>query len=436
MSAGTVISGGFPGRVAQEVQPNQKCGGCLHYDGQVGRTGACTIGLRPWLCGEGDAQDIGYAPLTRGAGSYLPDMGNHGVHAPEVAPQQTSDLHGVGSTRPVQVQQVSLGEEHVHLVKSLVERHATLQKAVCRACSMRGTYGIAPPNVGVQVCSCVPLEATTVAKAIISRMSNAQRSVLSSESADPVADVAQWVRDVAKAGFRKPPMPMLDVPTSGARGHKKKPPKTVPAYDGSRVPAHSSRVMPQLDVNTSKGSIADQLRVSDTGGHLRPTTKSLKWGPGWSAGGVHAHTHHGEYIVAPSGEGHHTAYYDQHGKTQYERDHLGHHSTPAAAMAAAEKHHAEVLNPPAPAKKVRNPKTPSVSKSLEFKPHPESPRNIVARAPHGEYEISPTSSKHHRIDYYVGSGDTPAHTERLPSRAAAIRYANEHHEKISRAKAR
>lgn len=198
MSAGTVISGGFPGRVAQEVQPNQKCEGCLHYDRQVGRTGACTIGDSPWKCGDGDAPDIGYAPLVRGAGSYLPDMSNHGVHASEVDPQHVGGLYGAGSTKPVEIRQVSLGEEHVHFVKSFLERHSELQKSQCLRCSMRGTHGTAPANTDPQACSCKPVSADVVAKAVVARLSNADRA------RTPLDAVAQWVRDVAKAGFRLP----------------------------------------------------------------------------------------------------------------------------------------------------------------------------------------------------------------------------------------
>lgn len=230
MSAGTVISGGFPGRYAQEVQPNQKCSGCLHYDGQGGRTGVCTIGLKPWTCGEGQAPQVSYAPIARGAGSYLPDMSNHGAHAPAVDGQQdVGGLYGAGSTRPVEIKQVSLGEEHVHIVKSMVERHAQLQKSQCRMCSMRGTHGTAPPNVEAQACSCAPLQAQVVAKAVVSGMSNAQRAGVR------FGDVVEWVRGVARAGFR------------------------LPAQAGPGAVVKS----------VAELSLADRVRIDDNGGHLR-----------------------------------------------------------------------------------------------------------------------------------------------------------------------
>jgi hypothetical protein len=198
MAAGTVISGGFPGRVAQEVQPNQKCHGCLHYDGQAGRTGACTIGLRPWLCGEGEAAEIGYAPITHGAGSYLPDMNTHGSHAAEVESQDVSSLYGAGSTRPVMIQQVSLGEEHVQLVKSMVANHTKMQKSMCRLCHQAGTIGISRSNADPQVCTCEPIAARDIAKSIYSRLSNRAQQAVTPD------DVEQFVYDVAKSGFKMP----------------------------------------------------------------------------------------------------------------------------------------------------------------------------------------------------------------------------------------
>lgn len=254
MAAGTVISGGFPGRVAQEVQPNPKCGGCLHYDPQGGRTGVCTIGDRPWNCGDGADPGIGYAPLvnrTTQTGDLI-DLVNHGAHAPEVDPQGSSALHGSGSTRPVTFVQVSLGEEHAHLVKSMMLRHADLQKSQCPLCSMRGGRGGVPAGAGFQSCTCCPIEATAIAKAVVSRMSNAERAEVTS---DPgwVEGVADWVREVVKAGFKLPR------------------PKRVRGFGSNLVDSYRSRELKAL--NRPKASLADQVRVDANGGHMRPIVK-------------------------------------------------------------------------------------------------------------------------------------------------------------------
>jgi hypothetical protein len=232
MAAGTVISGGFPGRVAQEVQPNPKCHGCLHFDGQAGRTGACLIGLRPWLCGDGEAQDIGYAPIDKGAGSYLPDMVNHGAHAPEAETQFVSDLYGSGSTRPVSIEQVSLGEEHVHVVKSMYERHVQMEKSTCRLCQHQGAIGTAPSNFALGVCTCQPIAARDIAKALVPRLSNAHRRDLTLD------DLTEWVRDVAKAGFKVP---------KKARSLGSKVAGTDRHAEGKKA-THPARLSPQLRV--------------------------------------------------------------------------------------------------------------------------------------------------------------------------------------------
>lgn len=299
-SPSTVVSGGFPGRIAQEVNPNPKCNGCLHYDGQAGRVGACLVGLRPWLCGEGEMQDIGYAPITRGAGSYLPPMGNHPAQAGEVSTQEVSDLHGAGSTRGVTFQQVSLGEEHVQLVKSMFSTHVERQQSMCRLCKSRGTIGMAPANVGPQVCTCEPIAARDIAKALVPRMSNAQRM---SYDLDEITD---WVRGVAKAGF-KMPAPMA---------------KSVDIEDVSDV---------------------DEL------------AKSLRWSHK-NAG--HASASHGKYSVVANESGGHTATYTskETGKT-----HARTYGSQREAMGAIVEHHLKNRPPPKPRKK-KDPSAPKTPK--------------------------------------------------------------------------
>lgn len=257
MSAGTVISGGFPGRVAREVFPNQKCSGCLHYDGQAGRTGACLIGLRPDNCGSGEHPNVSYAPIARGAGSYLPDMSNHGARAQEVDQAGTSALYGLGSVRPVVVRQISLGEEHVHVVKSVLAAHRRMQKSQCRRCSMDGAHGTSPMNVEPQPCTCSPISAEVVAKAVLGGMTNAARDGLT------VDGVASWVRDVAKAGFR------------------------LPAARGGAV---------------SNGLEEDAVSADHAGGHLVPVEK-----------GTH-YTANGSYVIAPTVRGeHHVTFHPKDG---------------------------------------------------------------------------------------------------------------------------
>ena len=368
MAAGTVISGGFPGRVAQEVNPNQKCGGCLHYDGQAGRVGACTIGLRPWLCGDGEMAEVGYAPLARGGGAYLPDMSNHDAQAPEVETQFVSEMYGAGSTRPVQVQQVSLGEEHVHFIKSMVADHTALQRSMCRLCNNRNAIGTAPSNFGVQVCTCEPIAARDVAKALAPRLNNLQRSVMSLD------DVVAFVYDVAKAGFKTPlekatfyhPSGRYDVtPAGNGKGehhvdfhpHGGGQTARVGTFESRGAArrgaeAHAQRfAVGSNSTGTAKpsktvvgGPDAKKRAITFSGAHQGDTgahpvsIKSLTFKPHEQGGSI-ATTHHGDYELQPQKAGsskHRAVYYPKAGGTFHD---LGVHHSEHAAGRAASAHH-------------------------------------------------------------------------------------------------
>lgn len=373
MSAGTVISGGFPGRVAQEVQPNQKCEGCLHYDRQAGRTGACTIGEHPWNCGTGEAQEVGYAPLHRGAGSYLPDMSNHGAHAPGVAAQPASDLHGAGSTRPVAFHQVSLGEEHVHVVKSVLEGHGRLQKSQCRLCSMQGTHGTAPPNLGLQVCTCKSIRAEDVAKAVVARMSNALRAAV------PFDALVQWVRDVAKAGFRLP------------------------------LPERRRELAP---LSRPGASLSDQVQIDDRGGHLKPVTKSF--------------SKLGHEAVHLTGAAH-----SQETVRSHERARDAHKVAASEGGPKASFHEQHVAYHDEQVSKLGVNKGERVSfRSEDDMPHVEHPRTWVshARTSHGTYQLEEPgirTGEHARLTYQAHDGS--GHVSTHPSVNEATRFARQHH---------
>lgn len=197
-SPGTVISGGFPGRVAQEVTPNPKCHGCLHYDGQGGRTGVCTVGLKPAICGEGELPEFTYAPIARGAGAYLHDMNNHAVQAREVDAQSVGGLYGAGSTRPVQFQVVTLGDEHAHFIKSFIDQHMEVERKCCRLHQGHGlAIGSSPYHNAPQSCSCVSPTDVMVAKALLPRLSNRERVAL---DVDDVLDFVRAFGDVKWTG--------------------------------------------------------------------------------------------------------------------------------------------------------------------------------------------------------------------------------------------
>lgn len=335
MAAGTVVSGGFPGRVAQEVQPNQKCNGCLHFDGQAGRIGACTIGLRPWLCGDGGAADIGYAPISQGAGSYLPGMSNHDAQAHDVETQFVSSLYGAGSTRPVEVQQMSLGAEHVHFVKSLVSKHMETERQMCRLHQGHGqSYGVSPYTNAPQSCSCVEVTDMVVAKALVGQLNNRQRAALTREQLFGfVHDQAgvQHTVEVAKAfKVHGPDSAVQNVYPTEKRA------KTAAAkLDALKHPSGVRHSVKPAEPH----EIAHAERLTG-----KPIAKSEDSSPKLSfrnvTGGKYAHAKHGQYFISKEhvkGGTHHSISYKPHNAPH---QHLGYHPTHEAAVHASDVHNA------------------------------------------------------------------------------------------------
>lgn len=166
--------------LGQTVDPNPKCNGCLHYDAQRGRGGVCTIGLRPFTCGTGDMPLIGYAPMDSLVADFQP-----------MAPRaQVSDGGDGKDTVTIAVKTITLGEEHVDLVKSHIRNVAPLsgQTNDRHGISSRSTASFravptASPNERV------------VVKALLTQLNNAERFVLG-DTAE--AAITSFVHHVVK----------------------------------------------------------------------------------------------------------------------------------------------------------------------------------------------------------------------------------------------
>ncbi len=173
----------YCGQLAQTVQPNAKCAGCLHFNKDRGPTGVCEIGTRPAVCGDGNSPVIGYAPVDRLTPEYPIVM------AP-VAQARSKDapLFVV----PVQV----LGEEHAQMVKSI--EHELVSQVQSR-CSLHqqmskggnGFVSVHTPS-HLMSCSCTPVSSSVIAKSVMSRLSNAASVFFA-----PV-EIAVFVDDIRK----------------------------------------------------------------------------------------------------------------------------------------------------------------------------------------------------------------------------------------------
>lgn len=175
---------GYIGLMAQKVDPNPKCQGCLHYDPQRGGDGGvCTIGLRPFTCGTGEHPRMGYAPLT----GLVADFAAHTFPAQARTPGADNNLR-------IAIQARTLGEEHVEMVKSGAARLGQLYK--CRACSLgkalTTTTNVETMRLGA--CTCPPVSERSLVKSVMESLNNRQSWVLGDHAEAYVTSLVQTVR--------------------------------------------------------------------------------------------------------------------------------------------------------------------------------------------------------------------------------------------------
>jgi len=171
----------FPGQTAKEVSPNPKCNNCLHYMSNGGRSGVCVIGLSPWLCGDGDNQVAGYAPLDGQApsdpGSFAdPGRANANVDQLQMVPMSLTVL----------------GDEHAEMAKSI---HDELDRPQKMCCPLHQNSGVAKSynaSVGAVVCQCKRIASKSVAQKLWKALENKERVHLTFN------DVVFFVRGIRK----------------------------------------------------------------------------------------------------------------------------------------------------------------------------------------------------------------------------------------------
>lgn len=152
--------------MAQAVAPNAKCGGCLNYDQNRGEYGACLVGLRPNVCGNGEHPEMGYAPM---GGAATAPMGH--------TPIAQSGVPGPVNATP-EVKVISLGEEHVDMVKSL--DHLLTDNSMCRA-HLRGGQGAGQVSRSVPhgfACQCRDVTDIEIAKSLYKQLNNRVKHVI------------------------------------------------------------------------------------------------------------------------------------------------------------------------------------------------------------------------------------------------------------------
>lgn len=171
---------GVYGQLAQSVQPNPKCESCLHYDAQRGLTGVCQVGLRPAICGEGEAPLIGFAPAHKVSPNVLLAHATGGGAAEQASP-----------TTKIAMRVMALGEESVEMVKSDIMR---LQDLGACAIHAARTIAYVPHEAAQAVCTCSTPRLSQLVKSLEASLTNYQKAMIGSNVR---ALIVPFVRGVA-----------------------------------------------------------------------------------------------------------------------------------------------------------------------------------------------------------------------------------------------
>ena len=342
----------LPGQYAQSVNPNPKCESCLHYDSQQGPTGACMIGLRPWLCGDGDAPEMGYAPLTN-IGPTLP-VGS-------TCPQRLGTEGHDGPDVPMKL--VTLGDDYVTAVSAIVSEREALMKMSCplhqQAIKSMGQYH---HSYEEQECRCIPVTDVEVAKALVPLLSNAVRQYVSAqELVDFVGDVrtgriSSTCSDdrtaiPTPASYQRAPATSKTSKMAVVKSSEPDFEKAIDNTKHSYIVTGPLRPQPRGFANLRAASRHVDKLDNEYGGARHSYMRNPDFKPGAvekaldlnrvafakvkGAGHV-AMTTHGSYHVNANPKGGHDLHYTPRGG---DRKLIGHHPTATSAMGSAITHH-------------------------------------------------------------------------------------------------
>lgn len=154
------------GQLANIVNPNPKCRGCLHY---LDAPSACEIGLNPAICGDGSTPVQGYAPIE----STGPDP-----TVTEEPGDSVTESARAGTPRGRDIPLVPISTSHLGDASELLALSQRmipdLKKAAKEGCSVHGFNdgGMGIGNIHASIiqtharCHCLPFTVDDCAKAI------------------------------------------------------------------------------------------------------------------------------------------------------------------------------------------------------------------------------------------------------------------------------
>jgi hypothetical protein len=96
------------------VSPNRKCEGCVHFEGQVSKGGACEVGTTPGVCGDGSEMRYGYAPLANLGPDQIDDFATPAMVGSVGAMNEEGQLESM-----IQMKRVVLGDEDLTVAERI-----------------------------------------------------------------------------------------------------------------------------------------------------------------------------------------------------------------------------------------------------------------------------------------------------------------------------
>lgn len=121
------------------VTPNRKCEGCVHYDGNVAKGGACEVGTQPTMCGDGSEMKYGYAPLANLGPDEIDDLATPTLVGGVGAMNETGALE-----KTIEMKRVTLGEEDLTIAQRI---HGELSGGINKAVRLSEVPTHAPYGV-------------------------------------------------------------------------------------------------------------------------------------------------------------------------------------------------------------------------------------------------------------------------------------------------
>lgn len=108
------------------VPQNNKCNGCVHYDGNAqAKGGVCEVGSMPQVCGTGGEKKFGYAPLDELGPDEIDDLATPQLSGTRGAMNEHGDIE-----KPIAMKRVVLGDEDLSIAQRIHGERTGVKKSL------------------------------------------------------------------------------------------------------------------------------------------------------------------------------------------------------------------------------------------------------------------------------------------------------------------